>query len=140
MLAWGVPSGRVHNAINTIAFVALSGVYGYAYTRGGPRFDALEVAAFGAAFFAGTFLLSPDLDLAEGHVSSKRAWGPLGFLWVPYGWVFSHRGTSHSWVVGPISRLLYLALLLAAPAYLAREWLAGWRVGVIVGKKEWIPK
>lgn len=57
--------------------------------------------------------MSPDLDLAEGHVNSKRAWGFLGALWVPYGLLFSHRGWSHSWLIGPLTRLIYLAVMVA---------------------------
>lgn len=63
-------------------------------------------------------MMSPDLDLAEQNVNSKKAWGPLGFIWVPYGKMFSHRGLSHTWIVGPLTRLGYLTLLLAALYYL----------------------
>jgi len=62
----------------------------------------------------GTFLITPDLDLADRTVQAKRRWGPLGWLWVPYGRMFSHRGLSHTWLVGPLTRLVYLALLGAA--------------------------
>ena len=66
-------------------------------------------------------MLSPDLDLAEQNVDSKRNWGILGFLWVPYGMMFSHRGLSHTWIVGPLTRVLYLCLLLALPIWLLRQ-------------------
>ena len=66
---------------------------------------------FSLGFLAGTFLLSPDLDLSEGRVNSKNNWGILGPLWVPYGMVFSHRGLSHTWLLGPLTRLGYLAVL-----------------------------
>jgi len=119
-----VPSGRVHNTINTLAFLALAGGYGGAYTAGAADLEFLPAVAFSLSYFAGTFLLSPDLDFAEGHVSSKRNWGPLGFLWVPYGWLMSHRGLSHTWLVGPLTRLAYLAVLLAAPVFVLREPLS----------------
>ena len=118
-----MPSGRVHNTINTLAFLTFTAGYTYAYSGGLVPFEPVAAVAFTAAFAAGTFLLSPDLDLAERHVSSKRAWGWLGFLWIPYGWLMSHRGLSHTWVVGPLTRLAYLAALLALPAYLLREHL-----------------
>lgn len=125
-----VPSGQVHNAINTLSFVALAGGYGYATSQGLiPRFDVGQIGLFTIAFAAGTFLLSPDLDLAEQNVSSKRNWGYLGFLWVPYGWVFSHRGLSHTWLIGPLTRLFYLALLLAAPVWFSRDLLHNFRIG-----------
>jgi uncharacterized metal-binding protein len=125
-----VPSGQVHNAINTLSYVALAGGYGYASSRHLiPHFDLGQIGLFTTAFAAGTFLLSPDLDLAEQNVSSKRNWGFLGFLWVPYGWVFSHRGLSHTWLIGPLTRLFYLALLLAAPVWFSRELLHNFRIG-----------
>ena len=124
-----MPSGRVHNAINSLAFVAVAGAYGYA-VQGDlvPRYPPANIAAFSLAFLAGTFLLSPDLDLAENNVSSKSNWGWLGFLWVPYGWMFSHRGVSHTWIVGPLTRVLYLMLLLALPVYLLKIPLEQFRV------------
>jgi uncharacterized metal-binding protein len=125
-----VPSGQVHNAINTLSYVAIAGAYGYSTSQGlVPHFDVAQIGLFSLSFAAGTFLLSPDLDLAEQNVSSKRNWGLLGFLWVPYGWVFSHRGLSHTWLIGPLTRLFYLALLLAAPVWFARELLHNFRIG-----------
>jgi uncharacterized metal-binding protein len=116
-----VPSGRVHNLINTLTLLGLGSVAGYAHQQGFVRLEPGAVTAFCGAYLAGTYLLSPDLDLAERHVSTKRNWGWLGVLWVPYGWVFSHRGLSHTWLVGPLTRLVYLALLLALPVYLLRD-------------------
>jgi uncharacterized metal-binding protein len=109
-----MPSGRVHTWINTLSYGALLAGASYALERGWLRVDLAQAALFSAGFWAGTLLLSPDLDLAEGSVRSKRAWGPLGALWVPYGLIFRHRGLSHSWLVGPLTRLLYLALLVGA--------------------------
>ena len=69
------------------------------------------LAAFVAGFLAGSLLLSPDLDMASYQsVLAKRRWGALRGLWVPYGVLFKHRGLSHSYVIGPVSRLAYLAL------------------------------
>ena len=116
-----MPSGRIHNLINTLTLVGLGGVAGYVHQQNILRMEPGAVVAFAGAFLAGTYLLSPDLDLAEQNVSSKTNWGWLGFLWVPYGWVFSHRGLSHTWLVGPLTRLFYLALLLALPVFLLRD-------------------
>jgi len=60
------------------------------------------------SYLLGTFLITPDLDLAEQQVRAKGHWGWLGWLWVPYGWMFAHRGLSHTWLIGPLTRLLYL--------------------------------
>lgn len=122
---WGVPSGRVHTLINLATFAALAGGAVYAQRAGLLGFTPAQAATFATGFFVGTFLLSPDLDLAEGQVNSKRAWGPLGFLWVPYGRMFSHRGLSHSWLVGPLTRLVYLALMVLLIVGVIRYALPG---------------
>ncbi len=108
-----MPSGRVHNLINLVSFAVLGGAAWSARQAGLVEFGAAQALLFGGGYAAGTFLLSPDLDLAEGRVNAKRAWGVLGALWVPYGKLFSHRGWSHSWIVGPLTRLAYLGVLAA---------------------------
>lgn len=102
-----MPSGRVHEAINLTALAGGAVVY-LAY-GGSP--EEPRALAFVLAYLAGTFLLSPDLDLAERGVRPQRRWGILGFLWRPYGWMFRHRGLSHTWFLGPLTRLGYLMAL-----------------------------
>lgn len=116
----GVPSGRVHNLINIAAYSVLAAAVLAASRQELVTITPAQALYFTFAFGAGTFLLSPDLDLAEGKVDSKRHWGVLGVLWVPYGMLFSHRGLSHTWVVGPLTRLVYLAVMLALVAGLLR--------------------
>lgn len=85
----------------------------------------LEAAAgFVAGGLFGTFWLSPDLDLA-GKGSSRAAenWGPLKVIWYPYGAIFRHRRVSHSWLLGPTSRLLYLAVLVAPALPHLAPWI-----------------
>ncbi|WP_424949870.1 metal-binding protein [Deinococcus sp.] len=106
-----VPSGRIHNLINVAVYAGLSAAALFLTRTQGVTITPVQALAFSVGYGVGTFLLSPDLDLAEGHVDSKRRWGPLGFLWAPYGMVFSHRGLSHTWILGPLTRLLYLALM-----------------------------
>lgn len=126
-----MPAGHTHTVINVAALAATGAVaYGLHDTA-----YAVTPHAFGlyaAAFLAGTFLITPDLDLANQHVDAKRNWGPLGILWVPYGLLSKHRGSSHSFVIGPLVRLIYLAILLGAAAYITRAlipdahaWLSG---------------
>jgi uncharacterized metal-binding protein len=109
----GVPSGRVHNLINIAAYSVLAAGVLVASRTGVLTVTPVQTLNFTLGFAAGTFLLSPDLDLAEGRVDSKRHWGLLGVLWVPYGLIFSHRGLSHTWVVGPLTRLAYVAVICA---------------------------
>jgi uncharacterized metal-binding protein len=116
-----LPSGKVHNVINASSYAVLAGITSYLHYGQGFPIDLNEALRFSTAFWAGTLLLSPDLDLAEQNVSSKKAWGLFGFLWYPYGVLFSHRGLSHTWVIGPLTRLVYLALLLT-PVALLISW------------------
>ena len=87
-------------------------------------------------FVIGSFLITPDLDMAgEKPVRPLRYWGPLGILWWPYGQLFKHRGLSHTWILGPLTRLIYVLLLLAG-AGLAISFLEGlgwitWKGGPI---------
>ncbi len=111
-----MPSGHQHETINVVSFVALGS--GYAFTRSQGFLDTLPLftsmsllTSFSVSYTLGTFLVTPDLDLAENRVRAKRNWGLLGWLWVPYGKLFSHRGRSHTWLVGPFTRLAYLAIL-----------------------------
>ncbi|ABF45484.1 Predicted membrane-bound metal-dependent hydrolase [Deinococcus geothermalis DSM 11300] len=108
-----VPSGRVHNLINIAAYSVLAAGVLVAAQQNLLTVTPLQALHFTVGFFVGTFLLSPDLDLAEGQVDSKRRWGWLGFLWVPYGMLCRHRGLSHTWLVGPLTRLAYLAVIAA---------------------------
>lgn len=112
-------SGRTHETINLVALGAIAAGYAFGVSRGlGPDIDLLAPPptrfAFLLSFLIGTFLVTPDLDLAENRVRAKNNWGLLGLLWVPYGSLFRHRGLSHSWFVGPLTRLAYMLLLLLA--------------------------
>lgn len=106
-----MPSGRVHNLINVAVFAGLAAATVFSGRQGLFSVTPAQALYFTVGYGVGTFLLSPDLDLAEGHVDSKRRWGVLGVLWVPYGAVFSHRGLSHTWLLGPLTRLAYLVLI-----------------------------
>ena len=108
-------SGRTHQSINIAIFVGASVLVAAALHRGWGQpwtnrigLEWPAVFAFTGAFLAGTYLVTPDLDLAEQHVLAKRNWGRLGAIWVPYGYLFSHRGVSHGWFFGPLTRIAYL--------------------------------
>lgn len=114
-----MPSGRAHETINLLAYAVAATGYAYARRQGlTTDFDTLfapeTLQAFSLSYLIGTFLVTPDLDLAENRMQARNNWGLLGLLWVPYGALFSHRGLSHSWLIGPLTRLVYLALLALA--------------------------
>jgi uncharacterized metal-binding protein len=94
-----LPSGRVHEVVNLIALPPTL----YALP------DGWSKLAFAAGYLVGTFWLTPDLDLATSRPA--RRWGLLRLLWLPYAWLFPHRGISHRPLLGALTRLLYLAAL-----------------------------
>jgi len=53
--------------------------------------------------------ITPDLDLSTSRPS--RRWGMLRLFWLPYTWLFPHRGLSHRPFLGAFTRVLYLAAL-----------------------------
>lgn len=74
----------------------------------------LQLGRMPLVFFAGAYVmaslfLSPDLDLARSDAS--RRWRRARFLWRPYAALFRHRGISHSPIFGPLTRVLYLAVV-----------------------------
>ncbi len=104
-----MPSGKTHLRIELLllpVWVAMGFV--------AESYRVIAIGWEGMAIFAGAYLfssllLSPDLDLR--HNRSRRRWGPLGFIWIPYTKVFAHRGISHSLLLGTLTRLVYLGIL-----------------------------
>ena len=90
-----------------IAAAVAAPVWWFCVSNPAPR--VAECATLcGTILFSG-LMLSPDLDLDS---SIYRRWGPLRFLWWPYQKVMPHRSIfSHSFVVGPLIRLLYFFVL-----------------------------
>jgi len=98
-----MPRGRVHLVfeLGTLPAWVVAGA-------------ALGIGRASLVFFAGAYvgaslLLSPDLDLARSDAS--RRWRAARYLWLPYAALFRHRGISHSPLLGPLTRLLYLSVV-----------------------------
>ncbi len=72
--------------------------------------------ALAGGILVGGLLFSPDLDLA--HSRPSKRWGLLRLLWEPYRLLHPHRGNSHTYIYGPLSRLVYLALIIAFPVHI----------------------
>lgn len=85
-----------------------------------------ELVVFTLSYVGASLLLSPDVDLVDS-VPARR-WGALRVLWLPYARIFRHRGLSHSLLLGPVTRVLYLGLL-AFSAWIALYLSLGIRIG-----------
>ncbi len=122
--------GRRHETVNLLVLGGITAAW-YWGRLTGQQLPPEELAplparaAFVVSYLVGTLLVTPDLDLANRRVRAKSNWGIFGILWVPYGVLFRHRGLSHTWIVGPATRLAYMAVLLLALSELAQV-LAGW--------------
>ncbi len=84
---------------------------------------------FALAYLFGTFLLSPDMDLARSD--PMRNWGLLRFVWQPYARMFKHRGISHVPIVGTLTRVLYLLVMVYILSAVANVCFdLGWRMSI----------
>ncbi|GGR10120.1 DUF2227 family putative metal-binding protein [Deinococcus ruber] len=117
--------GWQHTAVNLAALAPISAA-GVLFQRTEP----LVPFVLGSVF--GTLLVTPDLDLRFND--ARRRWGALAFLWGPYATFSKHRGMSHSYVIGPLVRLLYLLVMLLPLLALllvvarAQDWFFTWRL------------
>jgi len=58
--------------------------------------------SFFFGFMFSTLFFSPDLDLGP-----RKKWGLAGIILYPYSIFFKHRGLSHSFIFGTLSRIIY---------------------------------
>lgn len=96
--------GREHEKKTAVFLLLTAPAAGLLFSE-----PAQGVAGYMAGGVLGALWLSPDLDLEDSRPS--RRWGLLRVLWAPYRAFHPHRGASHSYLYGPLSRLLYLLLL-----------------------------
>ena len=109
-----MPSGKVHNTINLSVISAATVIW---HLTGQPFLELAQVGYLAAGALIGTLLITPDLDLGDQNVEAKNNWGVFGFIWYPYGKLSRHRGQAHSYLRGPLMRLLYLGAVITAVLY-----------------------
>ncbi len=102
----------MHEFINMSALVTLGTTYVVLKANNLIHIPWSSLAIFTVAYLVGVFLITPDLDVQSKWVRPKRWWGVLGYLWWPYGIFSRHRGISHTWILGPLTRLLYLFFII----------------------------
>lgn len=116
-----MPSGKMHLGVELVLLCALSAVGAGSALRGG--LHPAPLAAFLGSFLFSSLLLSPDLDLARSDAA--RRWGLARVLWIPYAKLFHHRRTSHRPLLGPLTRIAYLAILVAATGVVLQWGIGG---------------
>ncbi|MFC2095477.1 metal-binding protein [Candidatus Bipolaricaulota bacterium] len=105
-----MPSGKTHLKVELVLLVPWAALAALLVWR---EWIAISQAilALGSYVFS-MFMLSPDLDLTNSAAFDR--WGALRWIWLPYAWVFRHRQTSHHPLLGPLTRILYICVLLLA--------------------------
>lgn len=107
-------SGDTHIATNLAALAGL-GLAAYVLHLPGD-----VIMAYSAGHLLGTIWITPDLDLcARVRVNALKAWGPLGFLWLPLGAFLTHRKITHTFFRGPLLLLTYAGCIAALIIWLA---------------------
>jgi len=107
-----MPSGKTHLKIESMILVLWIGFSGLLVSR--EWITISQGLLFLGAYVFSMFLMSPDLDLSRS--AAFYHWGILRWFWLPYVWIFRHRQTSHHPVWGPLSRILYIGILVLAAA------------------------
>lgn len=106
-----MPGHQVHDLIGAATAVPMTaGVFTVTGMFVGDIDRALLLAGlFCVSHIAGTYFLSPDLDL-DSRI--YRRWGPLRFLWKPYKDFVSHRGNISHTATGGLLRIIYFLVIL----------------------------
>lgn len=71
---------------------------------------------FTATFIYGTLFMSPDVDLCH-QIKLKSLKGVLTLPFRSYSLFFRHRGLSHSWTLGTLTRVIWLMLFIMLVLY-----------------------
>lgn len=99
-----MPSAKKHLQMELLLFPGVLFVF---YSLG-PH--VLESVVFGCSYIFSSLLLTPDLDLPDSQTIKR--WGPMRALWLFYHRIFKHRGLSHNLILGPVTRIVYLLIIL----------------------------
>lgn len=106
-----MPGYNFHRLFNYTVFIAIAALF-YIWNM---HIDMKQFLALSAGFYAGTELITPDLDTDSTAI---KKWGRLKIFMLPYKWVFRHRQSSHNIVYGAVVRILYISLIISGLYYL----------------------
>ncbi|MBF0206613.1 MAG: DUF2227 family putative metal-binding protein [Oligoflexia bacterium] len=101
-----MPRGKTHIKINLVLALPMGLIILFFAFK--PTLTTIII--FTLSLLYNTVVFNPDLDIAR-YVKPLSLKGILYFPFIPYSWIFRHRGISHALFVGTITRLLYLFLL-----------------------------
>ena len=102
-----MPNARTHDIITIVTAATATPVV---LTSTLPEISPTTTIVLVGTYLASGLVFSPDLDL---HSRPYRRWGLFRFIWIPYQKMIPHRSwVSHSFVIGPLLRVLYFAVAL----------------------------
>jgi uncharacterized metal-binding protein len=101
-----VPDGRTHDTI-TVVTTAFAAPLSWTFVFDG---DFGATGLLFGSYLASSLFFSDDLDI---NSEEYHRWRDLRWLWWPYQRVVHHRSVlSHGFLIGPLLRLLYFAVIL----------------------------
>ena len=109
-----MPSGKTHLRIEAVILVLWSGLSVYLVLR--EWITTSQALLFLGSYLFSMMLMSPDLDLSKSDAFYR--WGVLRWIWLPYVWIFRHRQMSHHPLLGPLSRIVYIGILVLAVTFI----------------------
>jgi uncharacterized metal-binding protein len=102
-----MPNARTHDIITVVTAATATPLV---LTSALPEIGPITTIVLVGTYLASGLVFSPDLDL---HSRPYRRWGLFRFIWIPYQKLVPHRSwLSHSFVLGPLIRVLYFATAL----------------------------
>lgn len=103
-----MPSGSTHDFITVVSGAVLAPA---ALNLNLPDMNPANAAILVGSYLVSGLLFSPDLDLKS---SPYKRWRGMRWVWIPYQRMVPHRSwVSHSFLFGPLIRVLYFAGVLS---------------------------
>jgi uncharacterized metal-binding protein len=107
-----MPGYNVHRLFNYAVFIAIIILL---YVWNISIINLKQFLVFGAGYYTGTVILTPDLDTESTAI---KKWGKFKIFVLPYKWLFVHRRSSHNILYGAVARILYIGLIIFVSYYL----------------------
>lgn len=109
-----MPGARTHDFITIVTGAAAAPAI---LNTNLPDMGPTNAIVLLGSYLASGLLFSPDLDLRS---SPYRRWRGMRWIWLPYQRAIPHRSwVSHSFVFGPLLRVLYFAGIMSLLALVA---------------------